>query len=598
MYIISNLKKLIQSSRGLLVLGGILLAAITLAGVMAVTLYVHYQDRIFPDITIGPVAVGGLTKAEAVAKLETALTDYRSRWPISLEVDHHSVKIDLPEAAVTYHPDTSVEAAFNSTRPASLSSMVRLLNPKRSPLTLPVSVQVEDDWLNGIAATIAGTVEEPVIQPHLELVNSFGAKKMVAVPGQAGYAFDAATWKSAMQTSLHQLTNPPTSWEVTATPMTVSETQLRDAESRANVLLQTELTLSANETSPQTWKLTGSDLVKFVLISGGYDVNRIEEYLKGVASVVNQAPKDARFQFDETSLRVTEFGPAEDGIELLIPETTQSLVVTLDRLAQKQPVDSVVLATKRTPPAMTLEAANTLGIKERLGVGSSTYKGSIASRVHNVELAANRINGTLIKPGEEFSFNAAVGDISQATGYEQAYVIRNGRTELGDGGGVCQDSTTVFRAALNAGLPITVRRGHAYRVGYYEQDTKPGLDATVFSPSTDLKFLNDTPGYILLQTVVDSPNRSLKVYLYGTSDGRKAAISDQTLWDVTPPPPDVYVDDPTLTMGQTKQIDWKAAGAKAKFTYTVERSGETIFQKTFVTTYQPWAAVFLRGTKP
>jgi vancomycin resistance protein YoaR len=217
--------------------------------------------------------------------------------------------------------------------------------------------------------------------------------------------------------------------------------------------------------------------------------------------------------------------------------------------------------------------------------------------VHNIELAAARLNGVLIKPGEEFSFNAAVGEVSAATGYQAAYIIQNGRTQLGDGGGLCQDSTTVFRAALDSGLPITVRRGHSYRVGYYEQNAKAGLDATVYSPSTDLKFINDTPAHILIQTEVDSPNRTLKVYFYGTSDGRKATIKDHVVWGITPAPPDVYQDDPTLPVGTVKQVDWKAQGAKAQFVYVVERGGEIIFEKTFTTIYQPWAAVFLRGTK-
>jgi vancomycin resistance protein YoaR len=227
----------------------------------------------------------------------------------------------------------------------------------------------------------------------------------------------------------------------------------------------------------------------------------------------------------------------------------------------------------------------------------STYYGSIPTRVHNISLAAARVTGALVKPGEVFSFNEFVGEISKATGYQEAYVIFEGRTELGDGGGVCQDSTTVFRAALDAGLPIIERKPHSYRVGYYEQNTKAGIDATVYPPYADLKFLNDTPAHILIQVIADEPNRTLIVEIYGTSDGRVSEITNHTVWGITPPPPTVYTDDPTLPKGEEKQIEKAVAGAKAKFDYVVTRDGETLIEETFYSNYKPWAAVFLRGTK-
>ena len=123
---------------------------------------------------------------------------------------------------------------------------------------------------------------------------------------------------------------------------------------------------------------------------------------------------------------------------------------------------------------------NDLGVKELVGSGYSTYSGSIENRVFNVSHGASKINGVLIPPGETFSFNKTVGDITAATGFKQAYVIKSGRTVLDDGGGICQVSTTLFRAALNAGLPIVNRTAHAYRVGYYEQGFPPGIDATIY----------------------------------------------------------------------------------------------------------------------
>ena len=175
-------------------------------------------------------------------------------------------------------------------------------------------------------------------------------------------------------------------------------------------------------------------------------------------------------------------------------------------------------------PEITLASINNYGIEELISEGRSDYSHSIPERIHNVILAASKFNGVLIPPGKIFSFNEAVGDISSLTGYKPAYIIKEGKTVLGDGGGVCQVSTTLFRAALNAGLQIVERYPHAYRVLYYENDMKPGYDATVFSPTVDLKIKNDTPAHILIETEVDENNNLLYFRFFGKKDNRKIEI--------------------------------------------------------------------------
>src|SRR5690606_10285855 len=150
-------------------------------------------------------------------------------------------------------------------------------------------------------------------------------------------------------------------------------------------------------------------------------------------------------------------------------------------------------------------------------------------------------------------------DVSAETGFQPAYVIKNGQTVLGDGGGVCQVSTTVFRAVLDAGLKVTRRLPHSYRVSYYELNSKPGVDATVYSGNIDLRFINDTDHAILIHAEADSKNLYMKVELYGTSDGRTTEIVDHVTWDYRPAPAAVYIPDPTLPAGQTKQVDWAAS---------------------------------------
>jgi vancomycin resistance protein YoaR len=326
------------------------------------------------------------------------------------------------------------------------------------------------------------------------------------------------------------------------------------------------------------------------LINEPIDSEAYNTLVDGIKEKVETEPKDAVFVFEDN--KVNEFKPEVVGATIDLPAFKNKLAEYLVA-AEDNPLEIPVILTY---PKIRAGDINNLGIKELIGTGKSLFLHSIPGRVFNVNLAASRVNGTVVAPGEEFSFNNAVGEISKTTGYQTAYVISGGRTVLGDGGGVCQVSTTVFRAALTAGLPITERKAHAYRVGYYEQDSGPGIDATIFSPSVDLKFLNDTGHHILVQTTVDTKNLTMKVDIYGTSDGRKATISTPKISSQTPPPATIYTDDPTLRKGTLKQIDWAAWGAKVSFDYKVEKDGVTTIEKTFFSNYQPWQAIYLRGT--
>jgi vancomycin resistance protein YoaR len=328
-----------------------------------------------------------------------------------------------------------------------------------------------------------------------------------------------------------------------------------------------------------------------------WDEEPVKTTISSMSAEIDITPDDALFTFHGG--KVTAFQPSKSGRAVNVKELMTLFEKSMPHVAEgKLKLVKIPIPVDTIPPKVTTENVNTFGIKERIGLGYSEFSGSIPGRIHNVALAAGRFNGVLIKPGEIFSFNKTVGDISAATGYQSAYIIKEGRTVLGDGGGVCQVSTTLFRAALDAGLPIVERHEHSYRVHYYEEGGyKPGLDATVFDPTDDLKFKNDTPAYILIQTKTDTYNLTLTFEMYGTSDGRKAEILNQKLWGVSPPPPDLNQDDPTLPKGTTKQVDFAAWGASASFQYKVTRNGETLIDRTFTSTYRPWQAIFLHGTK-
>ncbi len=332
--------------------------------------------------------------------------------------------------------------------------------------------------------------------------------------------------------------------------------------------------------------------------SYAYDQSKLSELINPIALKIDKKPTDALFQFENN--RVTTFRPSSQGQVIDMDALNKKIISQALKVTTSNNANTIVvidIPIKILDPNITTEKVNNLGIKELLGEGHSQFYHSIPGRIYNVNLATSRINGVLIAPGETFSFDKALGDVSAFTGYKQAYVIQDGKTVLGDGGGVCQVSTTFFRAILDAGLPVIERNAHAYRVGYYEENSAPGIDATVFVPSVDLKFKNDTNHYILVQSQIDLDNLSLAFYFYGTKDGRQVTMTEPVVTNQAPPPPDLYQDDPTLPKGEIKQTDFAAWGADVYFTRTVTQNNKVIISDKFVSNYRPWQAIYLRGTK-
>lgn len=336
----------------------------------------------------------------------------------------------------------------------------------------------------------------------------------------------------------------------------------------------------------------------YLVASYSHDQNKIDEVISPIAEKIYRPPTDALFKVEND--RVIAFRESSSGKSIDRQKLDQKIadrILQIIRNKLKEDRVAIEIPIKTTEPSKSTEQANDLGIVEIIGEGKSYFAHSIPNRVHNITLAASRINGILIAPGELFSFNMAIGDISKFTGYKEAFVIKNGKTVLGDGGGVCQVSTTLFRSVLNTGLPILERHAHAYRVGYYEQNFPPGIDATIYSPSIDLKFKNDTENHILIQSYLDPENSMLVFTIYGRKDGREVEVSTPVITSQTPPSEPLYQDDPNLPVGTTRQVEYAAYGASVSFERVVKKDGKILYQDKFKSRYIPWQAVFLRGTK-
>ncbi len=325
-----------------------------------------------------------------------------------------------------------------------------------------------------------------------------------------------------------------------------------------------------------------------------YDDSDLKDFLTLSEEKYNLPGKNALFKFEKG--KVIHFRKETDGLKISSDQFLKEFDKAVESLKLNNANQKVVLNSEVIRPEIKLSDINDYGIEEFIAEGKSDFTHSIPQRVHNLTLAASKFNGVLIPKNKEFSFNETVGDISSLTGYQPAYIIKEGKTVLGDGGGVCQVSTTFFRAALNAGLPIIERQAHAYRVSYYENDSQPGFDATVFAPLVDLKIKNNTPAYILIETEIDMENNLLYFKLFGKKDSRRIEISPATVYDVVPPLEPKYQDDPTLKKGVVKQVDFPAWGSKAFFTYKVYQGDKLGVNEKFFSNFRPWAAVYLVGT--
>jgi len=245
----------------------------------------------------------------------------------------------------------------------------------------------------------------------------------------------------------------------------------------------------------------------------------VEAYLASVRPEIDKRPVNARVGFDGE--KITIITPPQKGRSLNIELSIDSIYKQL-----RQGEVAISLVTEIIEPEVSLDEINDISNTALLAKGESNFSGSSESRIHNIKISANKFHGTIIKPGEEFSFNETVGEINARTGYRPELVIKGDKLIPEYGGGVCQVSTTMFRAAIYSGLLITERRSHSLPVRYYDPQ---GFDATIYLGVQDLKFINNTPGNILIQTKIE--NNKLYVSFYGKSDERKVKIIGPTQYD-------------------------------------------------------------------
>ncbi len=572
----------------------VLMATVTLLGLIA-------TKKILPANTyINSIAVGLLKPQTALVKIEAHLSPIP---PATLQVSSPQSTISAHLNELGLYPNTLAVVAL-SQRP-ELSSVQRFLYAITSLfITHEYSIRYSfaQDKIETWVSTLADTINSPDLKPSAILGRPGKSETIVIERGEPGVILDQPATTSKVEENFNQGRLTTTAiFFPSREPFT--EDEVVESKARVAKFVGKKIQLQNPNVHPSI-SISDQDIVSLLALPEGLQENEARALIATIAAKINREAVNPIFTFDQTTLKVSEFVPPQTGLSLNETATYNSLVESIIQMEQSVPSDKdaasnpilIDMLMDETKPSVSLESTNDLGIKEKIGFGDSHYDQSIPTRIRNVSLATSRVNNIVVPPGKEFFFNKTLGEVSRSTGFEPAYIIRNGLTELGDGGGVCQVSTTLFRSVLNAGLKVTLRLPHSYRVSYYELDRKPGIDATVYAGNVDFRFINDTPNHILIHGEADPKNLYMHYTIYGTSDGRSTEIKDHITWGYSSPPPTQYIVDQNLPPGSKKQIDWSAAGIKAKFTNVIyDKFGNIIREDTYTSNYKPWSAKYLVG---
>ncbi len=580
-------------------LGGMFLFMIIVAGMNGIFQSL-YMGKILPGVHVLGVDLSGLSPVEAGTKLDQELS-YPKNGKLVFR-DGSQVWVATPaELGMVFDMGSSVQSAYSVGHGGLFSSLAGQVQALQTGVDVPPVFLVDQRVTYAYLKKIAAQIDKPVIEADLAIKGV----EVTYIPGQTGRMLNIDATLVILMAQLQ-------SFRDGEVPLVIEEwtPEIQDAAAQVEILrqiLSAPLILSIpNPLSgdPGPWIVDIPTLVAMINI-GRVQVGNVMQYqisvnpqalqplFDKISPQLNHEAANARFTFNDETHQLDLIQSAEAGRKFDADATLKLVQQSL--LAGKHEVPLKVV--NQQPQVGDNATAVTLGITQLVSERATYFRGSTEQRIQNIQTASSRFHGLLIAPSEVFSMAQALGDISLENGYKEALIIYNGKTIQGVGGGVCQVSTTLFRTAFFGGYPIVERHAHAYRVSKYEQtasgiDTNlAGLDATVYFPLVDLKFTNDTPYWLLMETYVNVGLQRLTWKFYSTSDGRSATVDTSGLQNIVPAPDPLFQENPDLQKGEVNQVDWAADGADVLVTRTVMRNGQIYFTDTFQTNYQPWQAI-------
>lgn len=531
-----------------------------LAGTLALFLLLaltalFLQKNILPGVKAGGVALGGLSENAAIAELEKHLSHRPD--PVTI-LGPTGLKVSVPFNELPLKLDaasTAAAAGRVGRQGLFLETVWDRIVGTFGEINVPFQTRLEETALAPFITGKLAAFETPVKSAAVQVVDT----RLTVEPAVAGRQINRPALTAALLSFLEGQTSVITIVVEPVTPL-VSTEQAAAARQAAEALLATSPYIVQVQNA-DTWSLNRATLLGWLVFDFAkpsvpdLDRNKIKDFFMSVAPSVSTAPVNAVLGADQDNKIVIE-EPDVVGL-VLDPSATAEVAYRHLLAADPQKIAAVVTET----PAQIREAAlATLGLTSLIATGTTDFRGSSQSRSHNISVGAARFNGLLIPPGANFSFNARLGEVGPEQGYLPELVIKETKTVPEYGGGLCQVSTTLFRAAVYAGLTVTERQSHSYAVRYYNP---AGFDATIYPPYPDLKFTNTTPANIYLQSSIKGTLISFQIF--GTADGRTVKLTGPT----------VYASDPD---GSTKTVLTQEVLAA---------NGDTLLKKKFYSYYRP-----------
>ncbi len=575
--------------------GGLLIAPI-----FAILIYqVIYLDRVYPGVSVMGTDVGGMTQPEVVATLDQKLPDYLAQT-VTIQDGQDTWTYTGQELGIRVDVAILANKAYAIGREGNfLTDLLTQLKLLTTPQEVEPLLWYDTGPGNHVLQELAGKIYR--LPRDAQLIIHPDASVEV-IPAQWGRQMHTEATRALIEAALFSKSPEPV--EVITQEIIPGLTNVEIARQQAENLLRQPLTFSV-ETAEETrrWQIeppTVAGLIDLTETVDGYgqanlaitlDSDKFTPFLEQIATAVQQEPVEAQLKFDTEKNEIVVLKPSQDGYNLDWDQAYEQVPHLLDN-----PTQPIKLALTVTPPAVSSQDIDSLGIKELVSESTSYFKGSSEGRMHNIALAASKFDGVIIPPGEIFSFNKYLGDVSKENGYDESLIIFGNRTTVGIGGGVCQVSTTAFRTAFFGGLEIVERWAHGYRVSWYEINSEPGLDATIYTPDVDFKFRNDTDHHLLIQTETDLEAGTLTFRFYGTPTEREVIVSKPAISNQVKSGAPVYEEDPLLPKGTVKQVDWANDGLDVTVTRLVKDGDKVLHEDTIVSRYRPWKAVYKVGT--
>ncbi|MEX0649758.1 MAG: VanW family protein [Candidatus Andersenbacteria bacterium] len=539
------------------------LMAVIVVGIGLLGTPLVFADRIAPGLRLGSYDLSGISEKDLGGVL--------SRYEEGLWQQEVTVRLGESQSTHTLR-ELGVSLNKDATRAAILSAY--------RPLGLPVQSVVQPTI--ALDPSEAHEVLHAEYEMQLQLPKNASLREgaggaLELVRGAPGQQVDVVALRMDIEEyiadleSRSSLSFVPVNLNIISAVPPVEDTEVSHARQLAETLLRDGFILTYGEEEYVIKQFTIRRLLTFneqadpfnpdnVILGVRFNPAELRSYVETtLVPEVNQEPVNAKFEVaEEASLpegvRVTQFAVPQVGRQIDIEKTTEYVAQAIAAGSVRAPL----AVTETVPQVAEAHDITALGITTLLARGESDFIGSPRNRIHNIVVGSQKYHGLLVAPGEEFSFNKYLGPVTGAAGFKPELVIKQNVTVPEFGGGLCQVSTTAFRAAAYSGMEIIERKNHSYAVAYYGT---PGFDATIYPGYTDFRFLNNTPGYILIQTKV--VGTKLYFEFWGTDDGREVEV-------VGPNP-----------------YDRRSNGAvKATLTQKVSKDGQVVLEDAFYSNYK------------